>query len=112
MQTSALALKVAIPNISITNPATNEVQDFISKAAILSKSNIIQGQHILVNELLGFFQEGAKVGAIQDKTLAELYGYVSIATQASAKAFARVAYYNKDASKKNNIIIDMNTKIS
>jgi hypothetical protein len=43
MQTSALALKVAIPNIAITNPATNEVQEFISKAAILSKSNIIQG---------------------------------------------------------------------
>jgi hypothetical protein len=33
-----------------------------------------------VNELLSFFKEGAKVGAIQDKTLAELYGYVSIGT--------------------------------
>ncbi len=67
---------------------------------------------MLVNELLGFFQEGAKVGAIQDKTLAELFGYVSIGTQASAKAFARVAFFNKDASKKNNVINDMNSKIS
>jgi hypothetical protein len=33
-----------------------------------------------VNELLSFFKEGAKVGAIQDKTLAELYGYVTIGT--------------------------------
>ena len=67
---------------------------------------------MLVKELLGFFQEGAKVGAIQDKTLAELFGYVSIGTQASAKAFARVAFFNKDASKKNNVINDMNSKIS
>jgi hypothetical protein len=67
---------------------------------------------MLVKELLGFFQAAASIGAVQDKTLAELYGYVSIGTQAAAKAYARAAYYNKDASKKNAVINDMNGKIT
>jgi hypothetical protein len=41
MQTSALALRVAIPNIQITNPAAPEVQEFITRAAILAKSSLI-----------------------------------------------------------------------
>jgi hypothetical protein len=112
MQTSALALRVAIPNIQITNPQSAEVQEFITRAAILSKSGLIQGQQMLVKELLGFFQAAAATGAVQEKTMGELYGYVSIATQAAAKAFARAAFYSKDAAKKGSVINDMNGKIT
>ena len=65
----------------------------------------------MVNGLLGFFQAASKAGAIQDKTISELYNYVSLTTQASAKAFARAAHFNKDVSKKNNLINDMFAKI-
>lgn len=112
MQASALALRVAIPSIQITNPASPEVQEFITRAAILTKSPLIQGQQMLVRELLDFFQAAAQVGAVQQKTLAELFGYVSIGTQAAAKAYARAAFFNKDGSKKNTIINDMNGMIA
>jgi hypothetical protein len=54
------------------------VQNFIGKASELSKSPLIQGQTILINELLGLFRSAAQIGAIQDKTLGELYNFVSI----------------------------------
>ena len=41
MQASALALKVATPTITIANPASNEVQEFIAKSALLSRSPLI-----------------------------------------------------------------------
>jgi hypothetical protein len=66
----------------------------------------------LVNELLNFFQAASKAGAVQDKTISELYNYVSLNTQASAKAFARAAHFNKDQSKKINLINDMFAKIN
>ena len=67
MQASAWAFKVAIPLMGISGPASE-----------LSKSHLIQGQTVLVNELFGFFQAAAQNGSIQDKTLGELYNCVSI----------------------------------
>ena len=64
MQASAWALKVAIPLMAISGPGSPEVQTFISKASELSKSHLIQGQTVLVNELLGFFQAAAQNGSI------------------------------------------------
>jgi hypothetical protein len=111
MQASAWALKVAIPLMAISGPASPEVQNFISKASELSKSHLIQGQTVLVNELLGFFQAAAQNGSIQDKTLGELYNCVSIKSQAAAMCLARAVLYNKDQSKKGNVINDMKNKV-
>lgn len=59
MQASSLALRVAIPVIAISGAALAELQNFIGKASELSKSHLIQGQTVLIKELLGFFQAAA-----------------------------------------------------
>jgi hypothetical protein len=41
MQTATLSLKVASPTITIAPAASNESQEYISKAALLSKSGLI-----------------------------------------------------------------------
>ena len=112
MQVSAWALKVSIPVFSISGPGTPEVQTFISKASELSKSHLIQGQSLLVNELLGFFQTAAQCGAIQDKTLGDLYSNVSLKSQAAAMCLARAVVFNKDQGKKVNVINDMKNKLN
>ena len=43
MQASALALKVATPAITISAINSNEAQEFIFKAALISRSHLIQG---------------------------------------------------------------------
>jgi hypothetical protein len=43
MQVSASSLKVAIPVLTISGPAVQEVQTFIQRATDLSKSQLIQG---------------------------------------------------------------------
>lgn len=65
-----------------------------------------------MNELLAFFQTAAQCGAIQDKTLGELYAQVSLRSQAAAMCLARAVIYNKDQGKKANVINDMKAKIN
>jgi len=67
---------------------------------------------MLLNELLGFFRSASAHGAVTDKTLAELYTYVSIKSQSAAMSFAQVTVNSKDASKKNNVINDLKQKIN
>lgn len=112
MQVSALALKVATPTIIITNPAAPEAQNFINAATVLSRSVLIQGQTLLIDELLSFFSAASSSGAILDKTISDLYSAISIKTQSSAMVLARVAVNNKDATKKTALLNDLKGKIS
>lgn len=96
MQASSWALKVAIPVIAMSAPTSLDVQNFIGKSSELSRSHLIQGQSVLINELLAFFQAAASSGAIQDKTIGDLYSFVTLKSQAAAMCFARAALYNKD----------------
>lgn len=75
LQASALALKLANHVIAIS-PQAPEIQHMISKASILAKSPLIQGQAL--QELLSFFGAASAAGAIKDSTIAELYNYVSL----------------------------------
>lgn len=112
MQTSALALKVATPTVTVVGASTKEVQDFITAAVILSKSTLIQGQQLLLNELLSFFGAASASGAILDKSIGDLYGFISLKTQSAAMALAKIAVCSKDANKKVNLLNDLKTKIS
>lgn len=112
MQASVLALRLAIPSISIVSPTSAELQEFISKAAFLSKSSLIQGQTVLVKELVGFFQQCSSQGSVQDKTIAEIYSYVSLKSQAAGTVLAHIAISHKDPNKKTNLLNDFKQKLS
>jgi hypothetical protein len=112
MQVSALALKVATPTVTITNPAAKEVQDFINVATLLTRSVLIQGQTILIDDLLGFFGAASASNAIQDKTLGDLYSGISIKTQSCGTILAKIVVTSKDANKKNVLLNDLKTKLT
>jgi len=66
----------------------------------------------LIDELLNFFSSASSSGAVQDKTMGELYSFIGIKSQSAAMALARVAISSKDANKKVNLLNDLKSKIA
>jgi hypothetical protein len=62
-----------------------------------------------LKELLAFFASASALNAIQSNTMLELFDYISIDTQASAKSIAHVT---ANSSNKETIITDYLTKLN
>lgn len=85
LQAASLALRLSTHIIQL-DAQSQEIQNLISRAALLSKSPLIQGYSL--SELLEFFSTASRINQIKDQTIGELLDYVSLKSQQSAAALA------------------------